>query len=65
MKLQLIQFQQKDIIQATKLSELETKLTISDNNNRKLTQEMERLKEEMTKLNVSLRETCGLNYNYH
>lgn len=57
MKLQLIQFQQKDIIQATKLSELETKLTISDNNNRKLTQEMERLKEEMTKLNVSLWET--------
>ena len=54
MKLQLIQFQQKDIIQATKLSEMETNLTISDNNNRKLTQEIEHLKEEMTKLSVSL-----------
>ncbi|XP_019852390.1 PREDICTED: mitotic spindle assembly checkpoint protein MAD1-like [Amphimedon queenslandica] len=54
MKLQLIQFQQKDIIQATKLSEMETKLTISDNNNRKLTQEIEHLKEEMTKLNSEI-----------
>ena len=54
MKLQLIQLQQKEIIQTTKLSELETELKIRDNCIRKSNDEMSGLKDEITKLKVTI-----------